>query len=516
MYPGHWASRAPDKVAVAMVGDDRVLTNRELESRSRRLAQYWRRKGLCAGDHVAIMAENAPEYFEAYWAAMRSGLYFTPVNRYLHADEAAYILGNSGAKSLVTTQALASVAAEALNHNPQCVHNLLIGDPPAGFEGYETALAGERDEPLAHEPRGEVMVYSSGTTGRPKGIKRPLPAQTIDQEYKPYTPVLRLLQKDEDTRLLITAPLYHIAPLGHAVGAQSFGGGVYCMEKFEPEAALAAIERHRITHAYWVPTMFIRLLKLPDDVRRRYDISSLRVSIHTAAPCPVDIKKRMLAWFGPTIYEYYGGSEFTGLTWADPYDWLKRPGTVGKAVIGAVRICDDIGAEVAAGETGTIYFENDIASVRYHQDDDKTASVQHPEHAHWTTLGDVGYVDQEGWLFLTDRKTFMIIAGGVNIYPQEIEDCLIQHPAIEDVAVIGVPNPDFGEEVKAVVQLRSGIAATPELAAEIVSFARARIAHFKAPRTVDFVDELPRLPTGKLYKRLLRDRYWAGHDSKLV
>jgi len=516
MYPGHWAARDPDKLALVMIGEGGALTNLELESRSRRLAQYWNGKGLRPGDHVAIFAENTPEYFEVYWAAMRSGFYLTPVNRYLQAEEAGYILSNSGARSLIATQTLASVAIEALKQNPQCIHNLLVGGETAGFDPYEQALASAPDKPLPREPRGEVMVYSSGTTGRPKGIKRPLSGLTIDQEYKPYSPVLRLLKNDEATRMLVTAPLYHTAPLGHAVGAQSFGGGVYCMDKFDPEAALAAIEHYRITHAYWVPTMFVRLLKLPDEVRRRYDISSLEVSIHTAAPCPVDVKKRMLDWFGPTIYEYYGGSEFTGLTWADPLDWLKHPGTVGKAMLGIVRVCDDAGAVLEPGQNGTIYFENASVTLRYHEDPDKTTSVQHPEHADWTTLGDVGYLDAEGWLYLTDRKTFMIIAGGVNIYPQEIEDCLIQHAAIEDVAIIGVPNADLGEEVKAVVQLRQGVDATPALAADIIAYARTRIAHFKAPRSVDFVAELPRLPTGKLYKRLLRDQYWAGHDSKLA
>jgi fatty-acyl-CoA synthase len=321
---------------------------------------------------------------------------------------------------------------------------------------------------------------------------------------------------DEHTVYLSPAPLYHSAPLAWTAAVHSWGGTNVVMEGFDAAEALALIERHRVTHAQWVPTMFVRMLKLPDAERGRHDLSSMRVAVHAAAPCPLEVKRRMIEWWGPIIVEYYGGTEFNGMTLCTSEEWLAHPGTVGTALVGTIHICDDTGAELPPGTPGIIYFERDTAAFTYHNDDAKTLAAQHPDHPLWTKLGDIGYVDEEGYLYLTDRESFMIISGGVNIYPQEIEDALVMHPAVHDVAVIGVPNADLGEEVKAVVQLAPGRAASDELVAELLDHARDRLAAYKVPRSIDIVDELPRQETGKLYKRLLRDRYWGDRTSRIV
>jgi fatty-acyl-CoA synthase len=288
------------------------------------------------------------------------------------------------------------------------------------------------------------------------------------------------------------------------------------MAHFDPLDALSAIERHRCTHSQWVPTMFSRMLKLPEEDRTRFDLSSHKVAIHAAAPCPRPVKEAMFDWWGPVIYEYYGGSELNGLTYVGPQDWLAHPGTVGRAILGVLRICDEEGNEVPVGEPGLVYFEQEVQPFRYHKDEAQTKSSQHPMHPNWTALGDVGFVDAEGFLYLTDRATFMIISGGVNIYPREIEDVLVMHPSVDDVAVIGVPDPDMGEEVKAIVQLVSGAEPSAALADDLIAFARERLTHYKCPKSVDFDPQLPRLPTGKLYKRILRDRYWGDRTNRLA
>jgi fatty-acyl-CoA synthase len=326
----------------------------------------------------------------------------------------------------------------------------------------------------------------------------------------------RLFRANEDTVYLSPAPMYHSAPIGFTTAVQSLGGTVVMMERFDALAALRTMEKYRVTHSQWVPTMFSRMLKLPEEERARFDLSAHRVAIHAAAPCPRKVKEEMLAWWGPILHEYYAGTETNGLTYVGPEDWLAHPGTVGRAVMGTIHICDEDGAELPTGEAGIVYFERDRVPFNYHKDPEKTRSAQHPVHPNWTALGDVGYVDDDGYLFLTDRASFMIISGGVNIYPQEIENELIMHPEVEDVAVIGVPHPDFGEEVKAVVQPRPGVEADAALADELIAFARERLAAYKCPRSIDFEPELPRLPTGKLYKRLLKDRYWGNKTSRIV
>jgi len=361
------------------------------------------------------------------------------------------------------------------------------------------------------------MLYSSGTTGRPKGILRPLAGTKIHEDAGPVGALQQMLWNfNEETIYLSPAPLYHSAPIGFCTAALALGGTVIMMPRFDEAGALKAIEKYRVTHSQWVPTMFTRMLKLPEAERTGYDLSSHRVAVHAAAPCPPGIKQKMFDWWGPILYEYYGGTELNGLTHATPEDWLAHPGTVGRAVIGTIHICSDDGSELPAGETGIVYFELPEMPFEYLKDPEKTREAQHPQHANWSTLGDVGYLDEEGFLYLTDRATFMIISGGVNIYPQEIEDALIMHPKVADVAVIGVPHEEMGEEVKAVVQVAEGVTPDDGLAAELLDYAREHIAHFKCPRSIDFLDELPRLPTGKLYKRILKDAYWGKTDSRIV
>jgi fatty-acyl-CoA synthase len=516
MYPGHWAQITPDKPAVVMAGTDDVLTYGELDERSTRLARVWHDAGLRPGDGVALFMENQLRFLEVVWAALRSGLRITPVNRYLTAAEAAYIVNDCDARALVVSRALAPVATELADLVPGCKLRLSVGGVVDGYDSYEDALAGVSAEPLDDEPLGQLMLYSSGTTGRPKGVVRPQPARKINDGLGPLSGVGALFGINHDSVYLSPAPIYHAAPLGFCLGTTSLGGTVVLMAHFDPLEALAALERHRCTHSQWVPTMFSRMLKLPAEDRARFDLSAHKVAIHAAAPCPRPVKEAMFDWWGPIIYEYYGGSELNGLTYVGPEEWLAHPGTVGRAVLGTLHICDEAGNELPPGEPGLVYFEQDVAPFHYHKDEAQTQSSRHPARPNWTALGDVGYLDGEGYLYLTDRATFMIISGGVNIYPREIEDVLVMHPLVDDVAVIGVPNADMGEEVKAVVQLVAGADGSPELADELIGFCRERLTHYKCPKTVDFDPQLPRLPTGKLYKRVLRDRYWGDRTNRLA
>lgn len=517
MYPGLWAKEKPLHAAAIDATSGETLTYRELDERSNQLAQLLHARGLRRGDHISIFMDNDLTYFVVVWAAMRSGLYLTTVNRYLTADEASYIVDNSESRALVAAANLSDVAADIPATAPNCESFLAVGGTIDGYEDFETALGDYPTTPLAEQPAGSLMLYSSGTTGRPKGILRPLPEGTIDSADNPVSPLLAgLWQVNGDTVYLSPAPLYHAAPIGFSTGVQAMGGTVIMMRRFDEIGALQAIERYRVTHSQWVPTMFTRILKLADAERGGFDLSSHKVAIHAAAPCPVEIKQRMMDWWGPIIYEYYGGTELNGLTHATPQEWLNKPGTVGKPILGIIHICDEEGQELPTGEPGIVYFEMPAMPFEYLKDAAKTKEAQHPAHANWSALGDVGYVDEDGYLFLTDRATFMIISGGVNIYPQEIEDAMIMHDHVLDVAVIGVPHQEMGEEVKAIVQLLDGIEPSETEAAEILAWTRDRVAHYKAPRSVDFRAELPRLPTGKLYKRLLKDEYWGKTGSRIV
>jgi long-chain acyl-CoA synthetase len=513
VHPSIHAQTAPDRPAYLMADSGEVVTYRQLEDASNRIAQLFRARGLAAGDRIAILAENHPRYLEFCWGAQRSGIVYTAISSRLTAGEAAYIVNDCGAKLLVTTRAMAGLAAELLPQIPNVASRLMLDGAIDGFESAEAAVAAHPAVRVPDETAGGDMLYSSGTTGRPKGVFVPPDAPQIDAP----NPLLQICSGlwgfGEDTRYLSPAPMYHAAPLRFTMMVMRLGGTAVIMEHFDAQRYLQLVQQHRITHTQLVPTMFVRMLKLPPEARSACDLSSLKCAIHAAAPCPVPVKEQMIDWWGPVIWEYYAGTEGNGLTLVDSRSWLTHQGTVGKAVVGTLRICDFDGRELPVGEPGTIYF-SDGRPFEYHNDPARTAESRNA--AGWTTLGDVGYVDGEGFLYLTDRKAHMIISGGVNIYPQECENLLITHPKVLDVAVIGVPNDEFGEEVRAVVQPRDMVEAGPELAAELIAFCRAQLSPIKCPRAVDFEAELPRHPTGKLYKRLLRDRYWAGRASKLV
>ncbi|NKB99956.1 MAG: AMP-binding protein [Pseudomonadales bacterium] len=508
MYPGHWATVKPDTIAVTNTATGDSYTWDELNDRSNQVAQLLTRCGLDQGDHVALIMDNQLAFFVIAWGVLRSGMYLTCINRYLTAEEAGYIVNDSESTALFTSDAL-EVTPQLLAHIPNCPNRFCTGHAPQGFQSFTEELAAMSISPIADERMGDSMLYSSGTTGRPKGIKRPLTGQPISDGI-PGVNRANAYGIDEDTRYLSPAPLYHAAPFGYCMRTLSLGGSVFMMERFDEVQSLVNVEKYRITHSQWVPTMFVRMLKLPESDRTQFDLSSHKVAIHAAAPCPVAVKQQMMDWWGPILWEYYAGTERNGTTIINPQQWLAHPGSVGQAVSNPIRICNDEGFELPTGEAGTIYFEQPEKSFEYHNAPDKTSAATHPTEPNWTTLGDVGYLDEEGYLYLTDRKAFMIISGGVNIYPQEIEDALILHPDVQDIAVFGIPNPDFGEEVKAVIEPADRNADTTHLADTLAEYAREHLASYKVPRSFDFIDEMPRLPTGKLYKRLLKDKYWPA------
>ena len=451
MYPGTYAAQAPDRIAAVMAGTGETISYGELERRSAQLAHILRDVGLRPGDTVALLTENSLRALEVYWAALRSGLYITAVNYRLKPDEVAYIVNDSGAAALIVSAEQAATAMAV--RSPAVKLWLAFGGAVPGYVGYEETIAAAPATPLAHQPHGATMLYSSGTTGRPKGVRPPLPEVQVDEPAEGLVELARLaFGFSTNTVYLSPGPIYHAAPLRFCGAAQALGGTVVMMQRFDAEQALRAVEDYRATHAQFVPTMFVRMLQLPPEVRDRYDLTSLRVAIHAAAPCPVEVKQKMIDWWGPILLEYYAGTEGNGMTAIDSGTWLTKPGTVGRPILGTVRICADDGAELPAGQTGGVYFERDEVPFTYHNDPDKTRAAQHPDHPTWTTLGDIGHLDEDGFLFLTDRKAFTIISGGVNIYPQETENVLALHPAVYDVAVIGVPDPEMGESVAAFVQ----------------------------------------------------------------
>ncbi len=507
MYLADHARLTPDKPAMISADTGAQVTFAELNERSNRLARYLHGLGFRRGDHIAILMENNLRFMEPVWAGFRSGFYVTTVNRYLPPDEAAYIIGDCGAKALITSFAKREAAQALLDLMPNCPVRLMMDGTIDGYDSYEDALASAPPQSLDEEWMGDSMLYSSGTTGRPKGILRPLSQATAAEGFATRQLVNRY-GLTSDSVYLSPAPLYHAAPLAYVLSVQSHGGTVIMMERFDAEQALKLIEQFRVTHSQWVPTMFVRMLKLPEAARSAFDLSSHQVAIHAAAPCPVEVKRQMIEWWGPVLYEYYAGTEGSGSTFITSEDWLAHPGSVGRAALGVLHICDDDGEELPIGEPGLVYFERETPTFEYHNDVEKTRAARHPKHPNWNALGDVGYLDEDGYLYLTDRKAFMIISGGVNIYPQMIEDALITHPKVGDVAVFGVPDPEMGEAVKAVIEPAPGHDPTDELAAELLAFAKANLAHYMAPRSVDFIVEMPRLPTGKLYKRLLKDAYW--------
>lgn len=509
-YPGERATITPDKPAYIMEPSGVVVTHAELDDDSNRIAQVLHEAGLRPGDNISLQMENHPTAMKIVWAAQRSGFLYTAISTALKADEVAYIVNDCDSKAHFTTAKFAEIAQAIGEVTPNVQRRFLVetetpGDV-AGHESLAAAMAGAPAEPIPNEVEGADLLYSSGTTGTPKGV---MP----EMEYEPAgnpPPIVGLMHIlwgfDDNTVYLSPAPLYHAAPLRFMLGVNRLGGTVVMMEKWDTTQSLALIEKHKVTHAQFVPTMFVRMLKLPDEERTAFDVSSLSFAVHAAAPCPVPVKQQMMDWWGPIIHEYYGGTEGNGLCAITPEDWLAHPGSVGRGLLGTVVITDDDGNELPAGEAGNVYFE-DGPEFAYHKDPEKTAAAH--DAAGRSTMGDVGYVDDDGFLFLTDRKAYTIITGGVNVYPQEAENILTMHPSVADVAVFGVPNEEFGEEVKAVVQCGDGVAPSPELAAELIAYCADKLSSIKCPRSVDFRDELPRTETGKLLKRLIRDEYRA-------
>ena len=516
MYTGKHAYLRPLQPAFIMAGSGETVTYAELEARNNRLAHLFRNRGMKRRDHYAIFMENNSRYLESCGAGERSGLYFTCVNSFLTGSELAYILNNSEARILITSVAKLEIAHEALAQCPG-VELCIVVDGPGESEriiGLREATADLPATPIPDESIGTAMLYSSGTTGRPKGILRPLPEQPPSQQMPLFDFLQKLWQYREGMIYLSPAPLYHSAPQAAVNLAIRMGGTVIIMESFDPERYLELVQKWLVTHSQLVPTMFSRMLKLPEAIRRRYDLSSLEIAVHAAAPCPSLVKDEIIKWWGPIIHEYYGATEGLGFTACDSAEWLAHRGTVGKVLFGELHILNEDMKACPKGTPGTVWFKT-ASPFEYFNDPNKTREARSPDGS-MSTVGDVGYVDDDGFLYLTDRATFMIISGGVNIYPQECENLLITHPKIADAAVFGVPNADLGEEVKAVVQPMPGIAPGPDLADELILFCSQALSRQKVPRSIDFEEELPRLPTGKLNKRLLRDRYWGNKTSRIV
>lgn len=512
LHPIAHAANRPDHPAVIMAGSGEQMTFGEMDAAANRFAHLLRSRGLGKGDAFAVLLENRIDFFTLIWGSQRAGTMLVPISTRLTGPEIAYILRDSEAKFLITSNSFDGVIPDIRTECPDLPVLVMDGED-AGKEDFAAELAGHSPEPIADQSAGMVMLYSSGTTGRPKGIR---PAPPEDPDPQASVPLLGLatmgagMPADGSMVYLSPAPLYHAAPIGWASTAHRLGGTVVVMEKFDPELALKAIETHKVTDSQWVPTHFVRFLKLDPQIRARYDLSSHRRALHAAAPCPVPIKREMIEWWGPIINEYYAGSEGIGMTLIKSEEWLNHPGSVGKAIYGTLHVCGPDGGEVPPGEDGLIYFENPLLPT-YHNDPDKTREAMHPEG--WMTLGDIGHLDEEGFLYLTDRKSHMIISGGVNIYPQEIENLLVTHDKVMDAAVIGAPDPDLGEKVVAVVQpvdmalVENG--AAEALEAELREFLAPSLSRVKMPKLFDFRPELPREANGKLYKRELRDEYAA-------
>ena len=511
-HPSIYARTQPNKIAYQMAATGKAITYRELDELSNQGAHLFRKLGLKAGDHIAFLMENRLAFMEICWAAQRSGLYYTAISRYLTEEEIAYIVKDCGAKVFITTPQCADKVKGLVKGEPGEPLFFMVDEPAARLpllgQGSDRH-AGDADRGRSRRLRHALFLRHHGPAeGHQEGIR----GQPIDVPNA----FLKILCADmcgmsSDSIYLSPAPLYHAAPLRFNMMAISLGGTSVIMEHFDAEEFLKLVEKYKVTQSQLVPTMFVRMLKLPDEVRTRYDVSTLKGAIHAAAPCPVDVKAKMIEWWGPILIEYYAGSEGNGVTVSTSQQWLTHRGTVGRAVVGKVKILDENDEERPVGEIGTVYFA-DAPVFTYHNDPEKTRKAYNDKG--WSTLGDVGYLDAEGFLYLTDRKSYMIISGGVNIYPQETEDVLITHPAVSDVAVFGVPNEEMGEEVKAVVQPHDMTKAGKELEAELIVFCRKHLSPIKCPKSIDFEPELPRTPTGKLVKRHLRDKYWPKPAAK--
>ena len=524
MYPGQHAIQNSHKPAFIMASSGETVTYGELEQRSNRLAHLLRSQGLKRLDHFSVFMENNSRFIESCVAGERTGLYYTCINSFLTAQEVAYIVNNSESQVMITSTSRLAVAKEALQHCPRVKLCLVVEagsslapsahTPNVIFQDFADAINGFPVTPVSDEFAGTAMLYSSGTTGRPKGVLRPLEEQPPSVVMPLFSFLNQLWRCEESMIYLSPAPLYHSAPLANVSMVIRNGGTAIIMEHFDAKHYLSLIERYHVTHSQLVPTMFSRMLKLPDADRLMFDLSSLKIAIHAAAPCPVKVKEQMIEWWGPIIHEYYGATEGLGFAACDSAEWLAHRGTVGRVLFGELHVLDEHMQSVPKGQSGEVWFKSG-AAFEYFNDPARTAESRSADGT-MSTVGDMGYVDEDGFLYLTDRSTFMIISGGVNIYPQECENLLVTHPKVADAAVFGIPNEDFGEEVKAVIEPVPGIEPSPELAIELMAFCNENLAHMKCPRSIDFTDKLPRLPTGKLYKRVLRDAYWEGRKTRIV
>jgi long-chain acyl-CoA synthetase len=510
LYPIAPAPQQPDKIAFSIAETGDTVTFDKLERRCNQAAQLFRSCGLARGDHIVLLAENCRQFLEICFAADRAGLYYTAISTHATTDEVAYITDNCNASLWIVSESKSAFAEHLCANLPLVKHRFIIGQPIDGCLNWDAAVASQGEMRISDELQGLDMLYSSGTTGRPKGIKWQQAHESPGQETMLVSLLGQLFGYTSETRYLSPAPLYHAAPLRHSMTVIKLGGTVTVMQRFDAERALQQIEAKRITHSQWVPTMFVRMLKLPDDTRLKYDCSTQQVALHAAAPCPVPIKEAMLDWWGPILHEYYAGTENNGFCAITSDEWQAHRGSVGKALLGKLHICDDDGCELPTGSIGTIYF-SDGHPFSYHNDQERTAAAYNDRG--WSTLGDIGRIDKDGYLYLLDRKSFVIISGGVNIYPQETENLLINHPKIMDAAVFGIPNEDFGEEIKAVVQLVEATDGLAQIETELIDYCRAHLATLKCPKTIDFVAQLPRHANGKLLKRELRDQYWSSNQN---
>lgn len=497
------ARATPDKPAFIMGASGEVVTFAELDAKANQIAQLLRASGIQTGQHIAMMLKNCREFIEVVFGCSRAGVVFTPISTHLKKEETAYIINNCNARLFIASASLADVATEAAEHAPELLRKFIVGGETAGFEDWQSAVASQPSDEISDQSLGVPMLYSSGTTGKPKGIFRAPQNTDLDAPH-PLKLVGTYYGFSDATVYLSPAPLYHSAPLFYNTLNMTGGGTSVIMERFDPEQALALIERYEVTHSQWVPSMFIRMLKLPEGIRERYDVSSMQRAIHAAAPCPIDIKRQMINWWGPVICEYYSSTEGVGFTLIDSEDWLAHPGSVGRPLTGVPKILDDEMKVLPPGEVGQIYFD-EIGRFEYFDEPGKTDEAF--DTRGWGTVGDMGYLDADGYLYLTDRKNFMIITGGVNVYPAEIEGLLVTHPQIADAAVFGIPNEEYGEEVKAVVQLLNHDEAGDALAGDLILWMKERLSSVKVPKSVDFMEQLPRMDNGKLYKRHLMEAY---------
>ena len=497
------ARATPDKHAFIMGASGEVVTFAELDAKANQIAQLLRASGIQTGQHIAMMLKNCREFIEVVFGCSRAGVVFTPISTHLKKEETAYIINNCNARLFIASASLADVATEAAEHAPELLRKFIVGGETAGFEDWQSAVASQPSDEISDQSLGVPMLYSSGTTGKPKGIFRAPQNTDLDAPH-PLKLVGAYYGFSDTTVYLSPAPLYHSAPLFYNTLNMTGGGTSVIMDRFDPEQALALIERYEVTHSQWVPSMFIRMLKLPEGIRERYDVSSMQRAIHAAAPCPIDIKRQMINWWGPVICEYYSSTEGVGFTLIDSEDWLAHPGSVGRPLTGVPKILDDEMKALPPGEVGQIYFD-EIGRFEYFDEPGKTDEAF--DTRGWGTVGDMGYLDADGYLYLTDRKNFMIITGGVNVYPAEIEGLLVTHPQIADAAVFGIPNEEYGEEVKAVVQLLDHGEAGDALSGDLILWMKERLSSVKVPKSVDFMEQLPRMDNGKLYKRHLMDAY---------